>query len=59
MFRSGLRFYQYEWMLHMVKKFQVFFFSDEWVKFNETRKNIQEVQKEATKAEFIHQINNT
>ena len=36
-----------------------FFFSDEWVKFNETRKNIQEVQKEATKAEFIHQINNT
>ena len=41
------------------KKISSFFFSDEWVKFNETRKNIQEVQKEATKAEFIHQINNT
>ena len=41
------------------KKILVFFFSDELVKFIETRKTIQEVQREATKAEFIHQINNT
>ena len=39
------------------KKKKFFFFSDEWVKFIEKRKTIQLVQKEATKAEFIHQIN--